>query len=139
MFGSLIPVVILHNALVGMLLPTLMAPRACGEYSLVVALFQYGLIFDLGASQLADRWIPPLLAKGRPEEAEAVGQRLLWLRFYVGAAAYAVAALVLVAMAAFEKLPFGLTAGLLSVLDGILYMVSMGPLCVWRACSARRN
>jgi len=138
-FGSLIPVVILLNALVGMLLPTLMAPRAFGEYSLVVTLFQYGLIFDLGASQLADRWIPPLLATGRPEEAEAVGQRLLWLRLYVGVAAYVAAALVLVALAALGKLPFGLTAGLLSALAGILYMLSMGPLCVWRARSARRN
>jgi O-antigen/teichoic acid export membrane protein len=138
-FGSLIPVVILLNALVGMLLPTLMTPRAFGEYSLVVTLFQYGLIFDLGASQLADRWIPPLLATGRVDEAEAVGQRLLWLRFYVGIAAYAATALVLAALAGFGRLPFGLAAGLLSALAGVLYMVSMGPLCVWRARSARRN
>lgn len=138
-FGSLIPVVILLNALIGMLLPTLMAPREFGEYSLVVTLFQYGLIFDLGASQLADRWIPPLLATGQPEEADAVGQRLLWLRLYVGVASYAVTAVVLAALSATGRLPFGLTAGLLSALAGILYMLALGPLCVWRARSARRN
>lgn len=138
-FGSLIPAVILLNALVGMLLPTLMAPREFGEYSLVVTLFQYGLIFDLGASQLADRWIPPLLATGRPAEAEAVGQRLLWLRLYVGVASYAVAALTLLALTAAGRLPFDLLAGLLSAGAGVLYMLSMGPLCVWRARSARRN
>jgi len=138
-FGSLIPVVILLNALVGMLLPTLMAPREFGEYSLVVTLFQYGLIFDLGASQLADRWIPPLLATKQLVEADAVGQRLLWLRLYVGVTSYALAAAIMTALAAFGKLPFGLTAGLLSALAGILYMIALGPLCVWRARSARRN
>lgn len=138
-FGSLIPVVILLNALVGMLLPTLMAPRAFGEYSLVVTLFQYGLIFDLGASQLADRWIPPLLATGQPDEAEAVGQRLLWVRLYVGIGTYAAVALVMAGLATVGRLPFGLAAGLLSALAGLLYMVALGPLCVWRARSARRN
>lgn len=139
MFGSLIPVVILLNALVGMLLPTLMAPREFGEYSLVVTLFQYGLIFDLGASQLADRWIPPLLATKQLTEADAVGQRLLWLRLYVGIVSYTVVAAIMTALAAFGKLPFGLAAGLLSALAGILYMIALGPLCVWRARSARRN
>jgi len=138
-FGSLIPVVILLNALVGMLLPTLMAPREFGEYSLVVTLFQYGLIFDLGASQLADRWIPPLLATRQLEEADAVGQRLLWLRLYVGIGSYAAAAAIMTTLAAFGRLPFGLMAGLLSALAGILYMLALGPLCIWRARSARRN
>jgi len=138
-FGSLIPVMILLNALVGMLLLTLMAPREFGEYSLVVTLFQYGLIFDLGASQLADRWIPPLLATGQLAEADAVGQRLLWLRLYVGIGSYAATAVILVALAAFGRLPFGLAAGLLSALAGILNMIALGPLRVWRARSVRRN
>jgi O-antigen/teichoic acid export membrane protein len=138
-FGSLIPVVVVLNALVGMLLPTLMEPRAFGEYSLVVTLFQYGLIFDLGASQLADRWIPPLVATDAGGEALAVSQRLLWLRLYVGVATYTVAAVVLAMLASLGKLPFSLEAALLSALAGILYMLSMGPLCVWRARSARRN
>ncbi len=138
-FGSLIPLVTLLNALTGMVLPTLMAPRAFGEYSLVVTLFQYGLIFDLGASQLADRWIPPLLAARRLDEAEAVGQRLLWLRLYIALATYGVAALILTSLAEFRALPFGLGAGLLSALAGIFYMAALGPSCVWRARSARRN
>jgi O-antigen/teichoic acid export membrane protein len=138
-FGGLIPLVILLNALIGMLLPTLMAPRVFGQYALVVTLFQYGLIFDLGASQLADRWIPPLLAARRPDEAGLVGQRLLWLRLYIAAAAYAATALALVVLAALHRLPFGLAAGLLSALAGILHMVALGPSCVWRASSARRN
>lgn len=138
-FGSLIPAVLLLNALVGMLLPMLMVPRVFGEYSLVVTLFQYGLIFDLGASQLADRRIPPLLATGHADEADTIAQRLLWMRLYVGIATCGVVAVVLVALDAAGRLPFGLAAGLLSALAGILYMVALGPLCIWRARSERRN
>src|SRR5271166_2410494 len=67
-FGSLIPLVTVLNAVTGMVLPMLMTPLRFGEYSLVVTLFQYGLIFDFGASQLIDRWIPAHLGSGRPEE-----------------------------------------------------------------------
>src|SRR5471032_3161333 len=68
-FGSLIPVVTLLNALVGMLLPKLMAPRAFGEYSLVITLLNYGLIFDLGASQVIDRRMLEYLGTGRSDLA----------------------------------------------------------------------
>jgi hypothetical protein len=42
-FGSLIPIVTVLNAVVGMLLPQMMEPRTFAEYSLVVTLFNYGL------------------------------------------------------------------------------------------------
>ncbi|MDT7953586.1 MAG: hypothetical protein RQ966_18965 [Acetobacteraceae bacterium] len=138
-FGSLVPLVTALNALVGLVLPMLMAPSQFGEYALVVTLFQYGLIFDLGASQLIDRWIPAHLGTNQPDAAERVGQRLLWLRLYIAATAYAVTALVLVALAARQELPFSLGTGLLSALAGILYMAALGPACLYRAHSARRN
>ena len=136
-YGSLIPAVALMNALTGMVLPTLMVPRVFGEYALVVTLFQYGLIFDLGISQLIDRWIPALLGRQRLADAERFGQHLLWLRIYVGFAAYGGAAAVLVGLAAVHRLPFTLEAGLLSGLAGVLYMVALGPACLHRARSER--
>ncbi|MFC0406619.1 lipopolysaccharide biosynthesis protein [Roseomonas elaeocarpi] len=138
-FGSLIPTVTALNALVGLLLPMLMTPGQFGEYSLVVTLFQYGLIFDLGASQLADRRIPAQLGGNRPEEAERLGQRLLWLRLYIAAATAVVLVLVLTTLAVARGLPFRLEAALLAGLAGLLYMVSLGPACIYRARSLRRN
>jgi O-antigen/teichoic acid export membrane protein len=138
-YGSLIPVVILLNALVGMLLPTMMTPRVFGEYSLAVTLFQYGLIFDSGTGQLIDRWLPPALARGEFAHAERLGQRLMWVRLYIGVAVFAVAGTILIGLAVMGRLPFGLGAGLLSAGAGILYMLALGPGFIYRAHSARRN
>ncbi len=138
-FGSLIPAVTILNAIVGMALPTMMTPREFGSYALVVTLFQYGLIFDLGASQLIDRWIPANLGRGMLDTARQQGQALLWLRLYVALGTLAVAGLALPLLAWLCGLPFSLPAGLLSALAGILYMVALGPGCVYRARSQRRN
>jgi O-antigen/teichoic acid export membrane protein len=138
-YGSLVPLVTLLNAGVGLLLPMLMTPGQFGRYSLAVTLFQYGLIFDLGASQLIDRLVPAHLGANRPADAEATAQRLLWLRLYIAIVAYAVTTAILVAMAARHDLPFSLGEGLVSALAGILYMVALGPVCVYRARSDRRD
>ena len=138
-FGSLIPAVTLLNAAVGMLLPQMMLPQAFGEYSLVVTLFNYGLIFDLGVSQIMDRAIPAHLAAGEPAEAQRAGDTLLWLRFGIGVGAFALAAAVLVAFWSEGALPFGLAAGLLAALAGLADMVALGPVCIFRARSHRRN
>jgi len=138
-YGVFIPGVTVVNALVGMTLPMLMTPTVFGEYALASTLFQYGLIFDSGISQLADRWIPPALAQQRFEDAEALGQRLMWVRIYIGGLVFALASTALLALAAEGQLPFGLWPGLLSALAGVLYMISLGPGIIYRARSARRN
>jgi len=138
-YGVFIPVVSLLNALVGILLPALMTPTVFGEYSLAMTLFQYGLIFDSGVGQLIDRWIPPALERGELEDAEFIGQRLLWVRWYIGVIVFAVVATALIVLAAMGELPFDLSIGLLSAFAGILYMIALGPGFIYRAYSARRN
>ena len=138
-FGGLMPVVTVLNALVGMALPKLMTPYQFGTYALAVTLFQYGLIFDLGASQLADRMIPARLGRGLAKAAEQAGQQLLWLRLAVGAVTIAACVPVLFTLSALGALPFAPGLGLLSAAAGIAYMAAMGPACVYRANSARRN
>jgi O-antigen/teichoic acid export membrane protein len=138
-YGSLIPAVTALNAVAGLILPMLMSPQVFGEYALVVTLFQYGLIFDLGASQLADRFVPLFLGQSRADEAEALGQRLLWFRLWVAIGSFVAAAGLLSLLAADGRLPFGYSVGLLAAFSGLAYMVALGPACLFRARSARRN
>lgn len=138
-YGAFIPTITLLNAVVGILLPALMTPRVFGEYSLASTLFQYGLIFDCGTGQLADRWIPAALARHEYGEAERLGQNLLWLRFYIAFAVFSLAAVALSVLASNGSLPFSLPVGILSALAGTLYMASLGPGFIYRARSARRN
>jgi O-antigen/teichoic acid export membrane protein len=138
-FGSLIPIVTLLNAFVGMLLPKLMAPRIFGEYALVITLFNYGLIFDLGLSQIMDRRILASLGTGRADQARSIGERLLWLRLLIAVVTFVLISLILVALGIEKLLPFGLTGGLLATLAGLTYMVALGPVYIYRARSQRQN
>jgi O-antigen/teichoic acid export membrane protein len=138
-FGSLIPLLALLNAVVGMLLPKLMEPRVFGEYALVITLFSYGLIFDLGASQVMDRRILEYLGTGRTDLARRIGDQLLWMRLGIAVAAFLLIGLVLATLAMTKLLPFSLGAGLLATLAGLAYMVALGPVCIYRARSQRRN
>jgi len=138
-YGSLLPGISVLNAAVGMALPMMMTPHVFGEYSLAVTLFQYGLIFDCGAGQLADRWLPAAFARDQFEEVDRLSQQLLWVRLYIGTFLLVSAVIALTAFAAIERLPFGYWAGVLSAGSGILYMVALGPGFVYRALSKRRN
>jgi O-antigen/teichoic acid export membrane protein len=138
-FGSLIPIVTVLNAVVGMWLPKFMEPRLFGEYSLIVTLFSYGLIFDLGVSQVIDRRIPAYLGSAQGDMARKIGDRLLWVRLGVGVIALASVALVLTTLAIEERLPFSLIAGLLAALAGLADMIALGPVCIYRARSERRD
>jgi len=120
-----------------MALPMMMTPHVFGEYSLAVTLFQYGLIFDCGAGQLADRWLPAAFARGQFEEADRLGQQLLWVRLYIGTILFVSAVIALTAFAALDRLPFGFWIGVLSAGAGILYMVALVPGFIYRALSRR--
>jgi hypothetical protein len=126
-YGAFIPSITLLNAVVGILLPALMTPSVFGEYSLASTIFQYGLIFDCGSGQLSDRWIPAAIARKEFDDAERLGQNLLWVRFYIGFVVFSLAAVALSGLALEHELPFSLTVGMLSALAGTLYMVSLGP------------
>lgn len=138
-FGTLIPAVTLLNAVVGMLLPQMMEPREFGTYSLVVTLFSYGLIFDFGVSQLIDRWVPAQLAANETSRARQTGEMLLWLRLAIAISVFVITGLVLLVLAQRGELPFGLGAGMLAALAGLADMVALGPVCIYRSRSERRN
>jgi len=138
-FGSLIPIVTLLNAVVGMVLPKMMEPRIFGEYSLVITLLNYGLIFDLGASQVIDRRILAYLGTGRADLARSIGDRILWLRLAIAVIAFLLTSLVLATLSMVDMLPFALGAGVLAALAGLADMVALGPVYIYRAQSQRRN
>ena len=121
------------NAAVGLVLPGLLGPASFGEYALATTMFQYGLIFDLGISQVIDRRIPVLSGP----EAEAFTNLALWGRLLIAAITAAVGILLLTALSVAGALPFGLDAGILSLLAGLAFMLALGPMSVDRAASRR--
>ncbi len=104
LYGSLIPGVSLANAVAGLTVPMLVTPAVFAQYALVVTFFQYGLIFDLGASQLADRVVPALIGRGEAGEADTFGQHLLWFRIAVSIGSFAAVAAGMTAFAAADRL-----------------------------------
>lgn len=136
-YGSAIPAVLLLNAIVGLLLPAIMTPPQFGEYALVVTLFQYGLIADIGTGQLIDRWIPAALGHRRFEQAVMIGQELLWVRVYIALALGVTACVVLIGLSGRHALPFRLADALLSAGAGLLYMTALGPGFIYRANADR--
>jgi hypothetical protein len=138
-YGSLIPGISGLNAIAGLTVPMLTTPTVFAQYALVVTFFQYGLIFDLGSSQLIDRVVPALLGRNENVAAEALGQQLLWFRMWVAIGSFIMVAAAMAGFAAADRLPFDLWAGILSAFAGLVYMVALGPACVYRARSNRRN
>lgn len=127
------------NAIVGLLLPALLGPTAFGQYAIAVTLFQYGLICDLGISQLVDRRLPVLLAAGDAGQQVRFASDALWVRFYVAGGTMAAGAACLAGLAATGRLPFDLGAGVLSLAAGLLFMLALGPMSIDRAMSRRRE
>jgi O-antigen/teichoic acid export membrane protein len=136
-YGTAIPAVMILNALVGLLLPAIMTPLQFGEYALVVTLFQYGLIADIGTGQLIDRSIPAALGRRQAERAEWIGEQLLWVRGYIAVVLALGAGAVLIVMGSRGALPFRLDEALLSGAAGLLYMTALGPGFIYRAHSER--
>lgn len=137
-FYGAIPALNALNAAVGLLLPLLLDPVEFGRYAIVVTLFQYGLIFDIGLSQLTDRRVPVLIARDRRRELDDFTQAVLWTRLYVAAATLLGGGAALAAMEARGALPFTLGAGLLSLAAGLCFMLALGPASFHRAASNRR-
>lgn len=125
------------NAAVGLLLPALLGPAQFGQYAIAVTLFQYGLILDLGMSQLLDRRLPLLMDDGATPQRQAFVHDVLWIRLYTAATALALGAAGLAGAAMLGSLPFPIEAGILSLAAGLAFMLALGPMCVWRATSQR--
>lgn len=136
-FYAAMPALSALNAGVGLLLPLLLEPVAFGRYAVVVTLFQYGLIFDIGLSQLTDRRVPVLLAAGDGETLERFRGHVLWTRLYLAAVLLAAGAATFLALPASTGFPAG--AGFLSLAAGVLFMVVLGPASFLRAASDRRG
>ena len=126
------------NALVGLMLPLLLGPARFGRYAIVVTLFQYGLVFDFGLSQLIDRRVPVLIADPDPGELERFVAPVLWLRLYVAGATLVLGCAVMAWLDGSGRLPFGYWSGVLSLCAGLCFMVTLGPGSVYRASSRRR-
>ncbi len=126
------------NALVGLMLPLLLGPAQFGRYAIVVTLFQYGLVFDFGLSQLIDRRVPVLAAAADPTALERFVAPVLWLRLYIAGGALALGCGVMAWLDAAGRLPFGYWSGVLSLAAGLSFMVTLGPGSVYRASSRRR-
>lgn len=136
---ALFPALSAANALVGLLLPMLLGVADFGTYSLVVTLFQYGLIFDFGLAQLVDRRVPVFIAEGRRTELARFVSVVLWLRLYIAGAVLAAGCALLLGLAAWGGLPFDPVSGALSLAAGLCFMVALGPAAVYRASLDRRT
>jgi O-antigen/teichoic acid export membrane protein len=136
LFYAAMPALSAVNAGVGLLLPLLLEPVAFGRYAVVVTLFQYGLIFDVGLSQLTDRRVPALLAQGQGEVLASFRQHVLWTRIYLAAILLAAGAAAFLALRGSTELPAG--AGFLSLAAGVFFMLVLGPASFLRAASDRR-
>ncbi len=135
---ALMPALSGVNAVVGLVIPALLGPADFGQYSIAVTLFQYGLIFDFGISQLIDRRVPVLISTDRPAAARFIGEAL-WVRLYIASGGMIVAAALMYGLASRGRLPFSLLAGLLSLAAGLSFMLALGPTAVYRATSRRRE
>ena len=131
---AILPALSLLNAAIGLILPILFGPAAFGRYALAATLFQYGLIFDFGTSQLFDRNIPALLGRGETDEAARVIDELLWLRLFIGLAGVALAFGLLFVNSASERFAWSL-----SLVAGLLFMIGNGPASIYRAKSEARE
>lgn len=125
------------NAVVGLVLPMLLGPLAFGEYSLATTLFQYGLIFDLGLSQIIDRRVPILLQESAPALDRFVGN-VMGVRLVVALVAMIGGTCLLAGLAGADRLPFRFIDGWLSLAAGLSFMIALGAMSVWRAQSNRR-
>lgn len=137
MLYASMPGLSLLNAAVGLLLPALLGPATFGHYAIAVTLFQYGLILDFGMSQLLDRKLPVLLAQSSMDELQHFAGWVLWVRLYVAVAALVGGGIVLGVMDLQDRLPFPFLPGFLSMLAGLLFMIALGPMAVWRATTKR--
>ena len=125
------------NAVVGLLIPRLLGPVDFGQYSLVVTMFQYGLILDFGLSQLTDRRLPVMVSQGDQTGLDAFVNEVLWTRLYVAAAVGAGGSLLMLWLDGAGLLPFSAVPGILSLAGGIGFMLALGPMSVWRATARR--
>ena len=127
-FGA--PVLSLAGAAATVAAPLLLAPSRFGGYVLLLSIFQYACAADLGLSQLADR---VLTGRAAGEGTAAAISELVCARVVLAAC------LLLLAV----PLAFGVARGgaltaanlLIAVVGGIAFMLSNGPVSLYRAGS----
>jgi O-antigen/teichoic acid export membrane protein len=138
LYGSL-PALTVLGALVSLIIPRVLGPAQFGQYSLVEALFRYGVSFDLGLSLLVDRRLPVLRATVGERELSAFSTTILWFRLYIAMAAVSLGALLLLLLSVADLLPFKWALGMTALTAGVLGMLVIGPTSIERGLSQRRN
>lgn len=123
------PLLTLAGAATTVAAPLLLGPTTFGDYVLLLSIFQYACALDLGLSQLAERSLAVRGGEGAASVAE-----LVWSRLAVAGNAFMLAG----PLAFFLARPGSdLTAGnlFLAAAGGIAFMVSNGPVALYRAGS----
>jgi O-antigen/teichoic acid export membrane protein len=118
-YTTLAPILTIAGAATTVAAPMLLQPAAFGSYILLLSIFQYTADFDLGLSRLADRTL-----------SQQVSTENLTAFFIARIYVAITMAVVLATIAAF-------TGWLTAVvgLTGIAFMLSNGPVAVYRATS----
>ena len=125
--------------LVGLVIPALLGPTEFGRYVVAELFGRYLVLADLGLVQLLDRRIPPLVALGKEDQALRAAQEILWARIIVGGA-FGATIVALFALFAFTgSFNVALPAALCSAAYGLLSLIAVGPVGVWRAASHYRS
>jgi len=138
-YAMVVPLTSVLNAGVGLILPLLFGPASFGQYALAATLFQYGIIFDLGASQLFDRHVPALVGTGQFEQAERIVNELLWLRLSIALIVITLAGGAVMMAGAVWQTSQASAPWALSLTAGVLFMIGNGPSSVYRARSQARE
>lgn len=123
------PLLTLAGAAATIAAPLLLDPGRFGDYILLLSVFQYACAFDLGLSQLADKSLAVRGGGGAASVAD-----LVWSRLAVAGVALLLAGPLAFALA---RPGSDLTAGnlLLAAVGGVAFMVSNGPVALYRAGS----
>jgi O-antigen/teichoic acid export membrane protein len=119
-----VPALTLMGAATTVLAPSLLGPVRFGQFVLLTSVFQYTSDFDLGLSRLTDRVIA-LPTKKEPQYS--IGD-VIWARLLIATLSWLAAFFITLS---FDEQWRGLS--LLTITGGLLFMISNGPVAIYRA------
>lgn len=121
------PALSLAGAAATVAAPLLLGPSDFGEYILLLSIFQYACALDLGLSQLADK---ALAARGGPPAVSVAD--LVCSRALIAASAFLLASALCFALER-PAGPLSTPDVLIAVAGGLAFMLSNGPVAIYRA------
>jgi O-antigen/teichoic acid export membrane protein len=118
------PILTLLGAATTVLAPRLLEPAQFGQFVLLVSVFQYVSEFDLGLSRLTDR----AMALPPGQRPDCTATELLWSRLWIAGTIWITAVVV----SRWLGQPWSKLT-LIAVSGGVMFMVSNGPVAIYRA------